>query len=60
MKMKALTFLALVLSVAAASPTYGAGSLKGLNVIITTADDDVKDGAKKGEVTKLLVLKKKA
>jgi len=37
-----------------------ATSEKGLNVIITTADDDVKDGAKKGEVTKLLILKKKA
>lgn len=36
-----------------------ATSEKGLNCIITTADDDVKDGAKKGEVTKLLILKKK-
>jgi hypothetical protein len=36
-----------------------ATSEKGLNVIITTADDDVKDGAKKGEVTKVLVLKGK-
>jgi hypothetical protein len=35
-----------------------ATSEKGVPVIITTADDDVKDGAKKGEVTKVLVLKK--
>jgi len=37
----------------------GATSEKGLNVTITTADDDVKDGAKKGEVTKMLVFKGK-
>jgi hypothetical protein len=37
----------------------GATSEKSANVIIYIADEDVKDGAKKGEITKVLVLKGK-